>query len=808
MELLLGLLLLAPPAQEPVRGSAAPSSLTQRTAGLTRHDGYLPFYWDARQGLLLLEPRLDEDLFYSFGLAGGAGVLEASLDRGDLGGLALCRFERVGPRVLLHQRQTRQRSGVADAERTRVVSESFPSAVLAALPIVAEEGGRVLVDATDFLLMDAAVLAQLRGAGQGEWKQDAARSTLRLERSGAFPRNTEIEALLTFVSDDPGPGFADVLPDGRSMSLLAHHTFLKPPEPGFEPRPLDPRVGFIPEGYKDHTAPFTEPIERQLAARWRLVKQDPSAAVSEPVEPIVFHLDRGMPEPERSAVRDAALWWNHAFEAAGFRNALVVRDLPEGATFLDARYSGIEWINRTERAWSIGATQTDPRTGEILHAVARIDSHRRRTTSRLWRNLERPPARDACRAADAAELAWLAPLAAGESGVDEESLVLQRLAYLSAHEVGHTLGIGHNWAATTFGWGSVMDYLAANVQLREGRLDLADAYPRDVGSYDRLAIQWGYTPGADPAHLDAIVRDGYAKGIVHPLENDARWAEYDWGPDPVEWLRTTQAVRREILARFGAGQLKPGTPVHELTVRFSLAYLYHRFGIQAAQQHVGGYLQANALAGDGQTPTAGVPARRQRQALDLLLAALAPENLEVPERILPLLVPEPSGTRPTRERFVSEAGALFSPLSAARALANLIVRPLLEPQRAARLTLASGPDALTLDGLLGRLLKASWGAPPDATAAHAALRRVAQRAVLDALLDLAAHAEAAPEVRAQAVARLARLRSELRLRKGGDAESEAHLRLAERDVQEFLERPELRKERRDPLPAPPGRPIG
>src|SRR5262245_29821588 len=415
MSLLLSLLLLAPPAQD-APGETPPDrlpSVAARTSGLERRDGFLPFYWDSRKGQLLLEPRLGEELFYSFGLAGGAGVLEASLDRGDIGNLALCVFERVGPRVLLHQRQTQQRSGAADPERARVVAESFPSAVLAALPVVAEQGDRVLVDATAFLLQDSAVLAQLRAAGQGEWKQDAARSALQLERSGAFPRNTEIEALLTFVSDQPGPGFADVLPDARSMSLLAHHTFLKPPEPGFEPRRLDPRVGFISEGYKDHAAPFSEPIERYLASRWRLVKKDPAAAVSEPVEPIVYYLDSGMPEPERTTVRDAALWWNHAFEAAGFRNALVVRDLPEGATFLDARYSGIEWINRTERAWSIGAIQTDPRTGEILHAVARIDSHRRRTTSRLWQNLERPPSRRACQAAATADLSWLALLPAG-----------------------------------------------------------------------------------------------------------------------------------------------------------------------------------------------------------------------------------------------------------------------------------------------------------------------------------------------------------------------------------------------------------
>jgi hypothetical protein len=304
------------------------------------------------------------------------------------------------------------------------------------------------------------------------------------------------------------------------------------------------------------------------------------------------------------------------------------------------------------------------------------------------------------------------------------------------------------------------------------------------------------------------VRDAYAHGIVYPLDTDPRWAEYDWGPDPVAWLRTTQRVRRVILERFGAGQLAPGEPVYDLQRRFNLAYLYHRFGIQAAQQYVGGQFQANALKGDGQVPSAWVPAAKQKEALELLLAAMEPANLDVDDRILASLVPEPSGTEPTRERFPSEAGAAFSVLTAARSLCALVVGPLLEPERAARLTLASGDGALTLDGLLRRLVDATWGAPAETPSRRAALRRVAQRAVLDGLLDLSARKEASPEVRAATLAELTRLRGQLRLRHGVDAGTEAHLRLAERDVAEFLDKPETRASRPPKVPAPPGRPIG
>ena len=770
-------------------------TIAQRTAGMERHDGSFPYYWDSKKGVLLLEiTRWNDDFLYGAGLASGAGVIDAFLDRGALGSLGLCRWERVGPRALLVQRQTTNRSGAADPEQKRVVEESFPTSILASIAIVAEEGPRALVDATDFLLKDTQVLPLLRQAKQGEWRQDVSRSALNFSRSGAFPRNSEFEVDLSFVSENPGASFLDVVPDGSTLTMRVHHSFVDLPDPGYTARRLDPRIGFFATFYRDQTAPFSEPIERYLANRWRV----------DETHPLVYYLDRGIPEPERSAIREAALWWNHAFEEAGLKNAFILKDLPPGATFLDVRYSGIEWINRAERGWSVGEVQVDPRTGEIIHGVARIDSHRRRTTSRIWQNLKAPARGASCGAGDSPDFSWLA----GEDpGLDEESLVLERLRYLAAHEVGHTLGLQHNWAATTFGWGSVMDYLAPNIQLKEGKFDLSDAYPGDVGPYDRLMIKWGYSRTEDRAALDSILREGYSRGLFFPLESDPRWAEYDWGSDPVKWLKTTQEVRRVILERFGAAQLKPGEPVYDLQARFSLAYLYHRFAIQAAQQFVGGQFQVNALAGDGQKPVAWAPPVQQKEALKLLLEALKPENLEIPDSIVSVLVAPPQSFLPTRERFPSEARDTFSPLTAARALSELIVSPLFEPDRAARLTLDRESGALTLPSLLDQVVASTWGRPPEESPRLAEMARVAQRVVLDSMMDLASNPASPPEVRAPVIVRLVALRKELDQPLSGDSATRAHVLLARRDLFDFLSKPEMRKMRPSKSTAPPGRPI-
>ena len=278
------------------------------------------------------------------------------------------------------------------------VEYSFPTSVLASLPVEAEQDGTLLVGATSLLVRDAFdLLSQLRrptravagalireqSTRAAEWRLDKDRSAIDLEHTAGFPLNTEMEALLTFATDSE----SDLnQPDPHSLSVREHHSFVAAPAPGYELLEQDPRVGFINISFQDFSQPFNRPVTRYLVNRWRLQKKDANASLSEPVKPIVFYLDRAIPEPVRSAARRGALWWNAAFEQAGFRNALRIEDLPDAADPMDIRYPTIQWTNRSARGWSVGQSHVDPRTGEIMHALVQLDSHRMRTVNNYWQS--------------------------------------------------------------------------------------------------------------------------------------------------------------------------------------------------------------------------------------------------------------------------------------------------------------------------------------------------------------------------------------------------------------------------------------
>lgn len=808
MLLLLALLLsLSPAAPAPL------PTIEEKTAGFERQEGFFPLYWDAAEGRVWLEiPRFEEAFLYAVSLPAGLGSNDVGLDRTQLGGEQLVRFERIGPKILLVAPNLRFRADSESEAERRSVEDAFAPSVVWGFTAAAETGGRVLVDATEFIVRDAhGVVRRLRDTRQGTFRLDVSRSAPHLERTKAFPKNTEMEARLTFVSEDPGAFVREVAADPHAITLRVRHSFVELPPPGYEPRAFDPRSGYFAFGYDDYAAPIGEDRRRRLIVRHRLEKKDPAAAVSEPVEPIVYYLDPGTPEPVRSALLDGARWWAEAFRAAGFRDAFRVEMLPEGADPMDVRYNVIEWVHRSTRGWSYGASVVDPRTGEIIKGHVLLGSLRVRQDYLLAEGLLAPY--DGARAGGMAQ------------GADPMlEMALARIRQLSAHEVGHTLGLAHNFAASAHGRSSVMDYPAPEVTIRaDGTLSLEADYASGIGAWDVLAIRYGYTEfpaGTDEAAaLEALLDEAAAGGLRYLTDADARPAGaanpeaslWDNGADPVSALAHELEVRSLALSRFGAAAVREGRPLtllHEVLVPL---YLRHRYAVDAAVKLLGGAAYGYPLRGDEAELPRTVPAARQEAALDVLLSAVRPEALRLPEHVRALLAPRVPGYEAHRELFEGDTDPLFDPYGAARAAAVLVLDQIAQPERAARLAYQQDflPETPGLLDVFGRVTGTLFtdGVPGDGYDAE--LQRVTQQAWVDALVRLATDA-AAPAVSARTLHHLRGLQQWLAAHPGagGDDETAAHRAALHDELTRYLARP-YRPGDRPARPAlPAGSPIG
>ncbi len=674
--------------------SGSVSSQVLKGKKLDSYSGFFDFYYEEAQDKIYLYVKdLDQEFLYVNSLASGVGNNDLGLDRGQLGNRRVVSFKKAGNKLLLVQPNLNYRALTDNELERKSIEQAFAKSVIFGFKILESNEKGHLIDLTSFLMQDAhGVASRLKRSKEGTYKIDISKSALSLDRTKAFPENVEFEALLTFKGQPTGTKLRSVTPTASLVTVNQHHSFVKLPDSNYKPREFDVRSGAISISYMDYATPVQEQIRKRYIVRHRLEKKDPTAAVSEAVEPIIYYLDPGTPEPVRSALLEGGSWWNQAYEAAGYKDAFQIKMLPADADPLDCRYNVIQWVHRSTRGWSYGASVVDPRTGEIIKGHVSLGSLRIRQDFMI------------------AQALMNQPFASSDDNYKPMlDMALARIRQLSAHEIGHTLGFAHNFAASTNDKASVMDYPHPTIELANNRIDFSQAYDTGIGEWDKVTVAYSYSDFGDTenekARLNAILDEAYDSGMRFITDSDARAQGgahalahlWDNGKSAAEELERVLDIRKYAISNFSADNIRSNEPYTVLEDVFVPLYFFHRYQTEAAVKVVGGLDYNYAVKGSDEFTVRPVGRKEQLGALKSILQSINAETLAIPEDKLSLFPPRAFGYGRTRESFKGKTGVSFDPLSAASTASDMALKLLLHPERANRLVLQKSLDAKQLD---------------------------------------------------------------------------------------------------------------
>ncbi|WP_081210849.1 zinc-dependent metalloprotease [Salegentibacter sediminis] len=767
---------------------------------LKSYDGYFDFHYNEQEDEIYLEvDKLDTEFLYTHFLTSGIGSNDVGLDRGKLGEGVVVKFVKAGNKLLLIQPNQKYRAETENSAERNSVEQAFAQSVIFGFEIKEEKDEVYIIDFTPFLMRDAhGVTERLKKGEYGTYKLEKSKSALSMEHTKAFPENVEFEALLTFEGEPKGRTLQTVVPDTKNISVVQHHSFVKLPDEAYQKRIFDPRSGAIHISYLDYASPVYERIEKRFAIRHRLKKKNPQAEISEAEEPIVYYLDPGTPEPVRSALLDGAQWWNEAFEKIGYKNAFQVKMLPKDADPLDVRYNVIQWVHRSTRGWSYGASVVDPRTGEVIKGHVSLGSLRIRQDFMI------------------AQALMNKPYAENDKNHQEMmEMALARIRQLSAHEIGHTLGFAHNFAASPSGRSSVMDYPHPQFGLKNGEIDFSNAYASGMGEWDLITVKYSYADipegTSEREFLNSVIAEAHSKGIQFISDADARPQGgahekahlWDNGEDAVEELEKVLAIRKKAIENFSEDNIRTDEPYSVLEDVFVPLYFFHRYQTEAAVKLIGGMDYNYAVKGGKEKVWESLDPKTQKRALDGILKTLDAETISIPKSKAELFPPRAFGFNRSRESFKSNTGVAFDVLGAPVTAAEMSLDLLLHPERAARLVQqkALDKDQLGLPDVLEELI--------DATIKSSyrdgyleTVQEAVNFTVFQHLLSLAVNNKATPQVKAITNSAIDNLENWLSGR-----DSALHKQML-REIKQFRENPEDFKIKTTSPKIPDGSPIG